>query len=95
VVDREPNRPIPDLHDRRSAPNNQLRFQCHGHEQYWNWANLIDLDCQHVYLIRPISRSFLTTLPMRPVYGTAVERSLILPSESLTISIVTGSAGSN
>jgi hypothetical protein len=47
------------------------------------------------YLMRPISRSFSTTLPIMPKYGFAVERSRIDPSESRTISIDTGSAGSN
>lgn len=47
------------------------------------------------YLIRPISRSFSTTFPIIPKYGLAVDKSRILSIWSRTISIVTGSAGSN
>lgn len=47
------------------------------------------------YLIRPIARSFFSTVPNMPKYGTAVSRSRILSRLSWIISIVTGSAGSN
>ena len=46
-------------------------------------------------MIRPISRSFWSTLPINPVYGLACDMSRISPSASRTISMLTGSAGSN
>ena len=47
------------------------------------------------YLIFPIFRSSCSTVPIRPVYGLAFDRSRILPIFSATMSTVTGSSGSN